>query len=433
MSRSPFATQFLINEAFSLKSRLKSVRPFALTSPMVAAACISDPALKGITDLIIQNTKELNGRIDSFINEISSPEGKSINTEEAQAKFSMLKLRFNAVLDQLDIFSNVVTQRSEHETGIWVAGLDVLATDALELNPKMYDAPELVCFITRGHGAAIRRARTRLPGGDENPVGVIQVPRERMIGSGIASSLVHEVGHQGAALLDLVRTLREDIRSKQAKSSNKTGWDLYHRWISEIVADFWAMSHLGIGATVGLISVVSLPRYFMFRIRGNDPHPFPWIRVKLSFSFGKALYPDAQWGKFERLWDRMYPLNKVDAKSRQIIKSLDAAMPAFTQLLINHRSKELKGKKLSEIFPYKTRTPAQLRALLTTWKTTPAKMNTAPPTLVFAVIGQAHADGKISATVESRVLSKWLTQWAFLRSESRTTNESKNVLNQIKF
>ena len=37
-----------------------------------------------------------------------------------------------------------------------------------------------------------------------NPVAIIRVPRERMVGHGIASSLVHEVGHQGAALLGLV-------------------------------------------------------------------------------------------------------------------------------------------------------------------------------------------------------------------------------------
>ncbi len=55
---------------------------------------------------------------------------------------------------------------------------------------------------------AIRRARTRLPGGGDNPVAIIRLPRERMVGSGIASSLIHEVGHQGAALLDLVNSLR---------------------------------------------------------------------------------------------------------------------------------------------------------------------------------------------------------------------------------
>ena len=77
-------------------------------------------------------------------------------------------------------------------------------------------------FLARLHpddrdciGAAIRRARTRLPGGGENPVAIVRVPRERMVGTGIASSLVHEVGHQAAALLDLVNSLRPILKGLQ--------------------------------------------------------------------------------------------------------------------------------------------------------------------------------------------------------------------------
>jgi hypothetical protein len=36
---------------------------------------------------------------------------------------------------------------------------------------------------------------------------------------------------------------------------------------------------------------------FLFRINLDDPHPFPWLRVKLSCALGQALYPHPQWGK----------------------------------------------------------------------------------------------------------------------------------------
>src|SRR5690606_31545589 len=115
---------------------------------------------------------------------------------------------FNAILSQVDIFADVLTQRSEHETGVWLRGIDEFAFDALVIPGNRFEAPRLVCYLDRGHGAAIRRARTRLPGGSSNPVAVIRVPRERMVGgSGIGSSVAHEVGHQGAALLDLVNSL----------------------------------------------------------------------------------------------------------------------------------------------------------------------------------------------------------------------------------
>ncbi len=127
--------------------------------------------------------------------------------------FTVLRMRFNDVLSQFDLFADVITQRSEHETGVWLSGLDIAAAEALTLAGDYYQLPPVACYLDRGPGAAIRRARTRLPGGGENPVAVIRVPRERLVGSGIASSLVHEVGHQGAALLDLIPSLRPVIRT----------------------------------------------------------------------------------------------------------------------------------------------------------------------------------------------------------------------------
>src|SRR5207248_7318528 len=117
----------------------------------------------------------------------------------------------------------VVTQRSEAESGVWLSGLDVLAGDALAL-PGYIDPPPVVCYLARGPGAAIRRARTRVPGGGSSPVAIVRVPRERMVGYGIGSSLVHEVGHQAAALLGLVASAKAgiDARARRAPPAERS-------------------------------------------------------------------------------------------------------------------------------------------------------------------------------------------------------------------
>lgn len=408
------------------------VKPFALTMPMVKAASIPDEALKGITDLIVSGNKELKKAVLQFIQWVKHPDSHQFSAEELQSRFALLKLRFNDLLDELDIFADVTSQRSEHETGVWVAGLDVLAADALNIGGDYFTPPPVICYLERGHGAAIRKARTRLPGGALSPVAVIQVPRERMVGSGIASSLIHEAGHQGAASLNLVNTIRAEITQKQKRSAYPAAWDLYYRWLSEIAADFWAMAHLGIGATLGLMSVVSLPRYFMFRIKLDDPHPFPWIRVKLSLAFGQLIFPHEQWQRFERLWQAMYPLDKLDQKTLHIIDMLMETMPEFTNMVINHCPPVLRGRRLLDIFPYRSRQPSYLQFLHNTWRFAPDAMSTAAPSLVFAVIGQAHADANISAATESRLLSDWLTRWAFLTTENRNKKESRKILHEIK-
>ena len=99
-----------------------------------------------------------------------------------------------------------------------------------------------------------------------------------MIGHGIASSLVHEVGHQGAVLLELLTSLRHELTAIGAgrRPASAACGETWKRWISEIVADLWSIARVGIASTLGLISVVGLPRYFVFRIDLNDPHPAPW-------------------------------------------------------------------------------------------------------------------------------------------------------------
>ena len=153
---------------------------------MVAAAHVSPEALDAIEELLGKGRRELRLALLSFLSWLDGSEGRATTPEEAQRQFTFLRLRFNSIVSQFDIFNDVLSQRGEHDTGVWVAGLDDLAADALRLPGGLFVAPPVVCYLDRGHGAAIRRARTRLPGGDDNPVAVIRVPRERMIGSGIA-------------------------------------------------------------------------------------------------------------------------------------------------------------------------------------------------------------------------------------------------------
>jgi len=425
---------YLENEAISMIGRLTQLQPFSLGTPMVPAANVSDEAFKSITDHLLRGGKELRESIHQFVERLNHSSDAFESPAEAQAPFALLKLRFNAILDQLDIFADVISQRSEHATGVWIAGLDVLAMDALRLRNHLYEPPPVMCFLERGHGAAIRRARTRLPGGDPNPVAIIQVPRERMVGSSIASSLIHEVGHQGAALLNLVESLRVTLTERLRQSTGtqeKLGWQLYHLWISEIVADFWAMGHLGVGATLGLMGVVSLPKYFMFRIKLDDPHPFPWIRVKLSLAFGKRLFPHPQWDRLERIWEAIYPTADLGKNQQYIIRLLEEGMPDFVETLVGHQNSTMKEATLLDLFPVQQRQPNLLRQLFNHWQQAPQQMNRASPSLVFAVVGQARADNRLTATAESKMLSRLLTQWALARAEGRTTHESAQITQEI--
>jgi hypothetical protein len=410
MSAAPLAHWMLEQEARALLTRLARLKPFVLNQPMVPAACFLPTAQLAIERFLAKGRSELKARIRQFIVWVNGP-GRRVPAADAQQRFVFLRLRFNAVLSQLDLFDHVLAQRGQNELGVWLSGLDAVSSDALAL-PQYYRAPPVICYLDRGVGAAIRRARTRLPGGGENPVSIIRIPRERMISSGISSSLIHEVGHQGAELLGLVASLRPAIRQRAERSNDPVVWNLWERWVSEVISDFWSIARLGIVSTLGLIGVVGLPRPFVFRLNVDDPHPMPWIRVKLSCAIGDALNPHPQWQRVARVWESYYPLDRLSGAQRDLILRLEASLPAFAELLAGHRPASLRGRSLAEALEAHDRRPERLGSLFQTWRREPAQMYRAPPSLVFAAIGQAKADGRLDPEDESELLARLLTHWA---------------------
>lgn len=410
-----YALDYLVGEAQSLITRLQQVKPFSMTMPMVKGASVSARALKEVTELLEKGKIELYNAVSKYIQKVKSSKANDISS--LQTAYTILKLRYNNILDQLDIFADVMAQRGEHEVGIWLSGMDVLAEDGLAICKDYTDVPALMVFLQRGHGAAIRRARTRLPGGDENPVAVIQIPRERMVGSGIASSLIHEVGHQAAESMELTKALRIELAKKIASAQkNKDAWKHYERWISEILADCWAMGHLGIAATLGLMGVVTLPKYFQFRLDLDDPHPAPYVRVKLSCAFGKALYPHEQWDKLWQLWKQFYSEDDLPQDKKTLLQRLNEEEADFVKLVLQYKASVLKGKNLTDIFPVTKRQPAQLQQIFQQWKQQPGLIQKVPPTLLFAVTGQAKFDLVINAKEENNLLTQQLRYWAYNRN-----------------
>jgi hypothetical protein len=410
------ASWMLEQEARALLTRLDRVKPFALQETMLPAAALSPAAQTGIEQYLMRGRRELRGRIHRYIRWLRGP-GAAMPPEVLQQRFTFLRLQFNLALSQLDLFSDAITQRSESETGVWLSGLDIAAQDALSLPGGYYDAPPIVCYLHRGLGGAIRRARTRLPGGGDNPVAIIRIPRERMIGYGIASSLVHEVGHQAAALLGLVESLRPVLQRRQRASRGPAalGWQLWERWISEIVADFWSLARVGVSSTLGLIGVVSLPRAFVFRLNADDPHPFAWIRVNLSCAFGDALYPNPQWRQLATVWESFYPARGLRPELMDALAALQSTMPEFVRTVIGHRPASLRGQALGDAVRMPGRTPGRLLAHYRRWAANPEGLRAAPPTLAFAVLGQARAAGLLTPEKENRLLGNLITYWA-LRS-----------------
>src|SRR5262249_8257860 len=117
MNASSYAHWMLDQEARALLARLARVKPFVLSQPMLPAASLLPAAQIAIERFLANGRCELKERVQDFLGWLHA-EGAQASPMDAQRRFVFLKLRFNAVLSQLDLFHQVITQRSENELGV---------------------------------------------------------------------------------------------------------------------------------------------------------------------------------------------------------------------------------------------------------------------------------------------------------------------------
>ena len=77
----------------------------------------------------------------------------------------------------------------------------------------------------------------------------------------------------------------------------------------------------------------------------------------------------------------------------------------MADLMASHRSPALDGHQLGDLMPLDERRPEQLLALHRAWGDDLGVLARQSPTLVFAVLGQARAMGRVDPGHESQVLS----------------------------
>ena len=105
------AAGLLANEAAALLTRLDQLRPFVLSETMVLAAALPYRAHRAIERFLHERRVELRHRVRDFLYWLGGP-GAETDAAEQQRRFVAIRMGFNDVLSQLDLFAEVITQRS---------------------------------------------------------------------------------------------------------------------------------------------------------------------------------------------------------------------------------------------------------------------------------------------------------------------------------
>ncbi|MGH9882204.1 MAG: hypothetical protein ACRD6N_12270, partial [Pyrinomonadaceae bacterium] len=137
-----------------------------------------------------------------------------------------------------------------------------------------------------------------------------------------------------------------------------------------------------------------------------------------------------QWDRLEKIWLSYYPPNGLDRRKRDLLTLLENTMPDLATLIAQHRPKSLGGASLQDVLETDERQPALLAVLFQSWRASPQEMYQASPTMVFAVIGQARAEGWVTPELEGRIFSRMLNYWALRDTLDTAVNCAKPALIQ---
>ena len=422
MNASSYAHWMLDQEARALLARLARVKPFVLTEPMLLAASLLPAAQIAIERFLAKGRRELKERVQGFLGWLHGEGAASLRrrTSSAGSFFSGCGSTLCFAARPLQSGHYPAERERTGRLAVWsrrrrggrLGAAGILRSPACDL---LSGSGRRRGDQARADPSAGRRRKSGRH--DSRPARADDRQRHRIIPdprSGSSRGGPARIGSLAAA----------------GSASQATAMPA-SLWCGVCGSGGSPKSFPIFGPLLGWAWCRRLGSSALSACRGrlssglnvDDPHPTPWIRVKLSCAIGDGLYPHPQWRRVAELWESYYPVADLDDERRNLLARLEESFPEFVATLINHRPKALRGRSLREAMNVEQRTPSRLTALFGAWSKAPEQMYRAPPSLVFAVLGQAKADGSLSPEDESDLLAKLLTFWAM-----RSTLDSFGVL-----
>jgi hypothetical protein len=222
-----------------------------------------------------------------------------------------LRQRYLQVETVLDFFGDAIGARANPALGDLLRGYDTLAGDSMaaSLGPLGIDAPLALVYLDKGLGASILRAGIRL--WDEShpsPAASIKLTRHNLT---YPTALLHETGHQVGHLTGWNAELADHLAQVVAPHSREVA-ELWRSWSGEVAADVHAFVQTGWAPVAALANVVDGPTSRVFPIRFGDPHPPPYLRVKLNVALCRSWYGAGPWDRVGRAWSERHPVPPGD-------------------------------------------------------------------------------------------------------------------------
>ncbi|GLY43092.1 hypothetical protein Amsp01_091150 [Amycolatopsis sp. NBRC 101858] len=273
-----------------------------------------------------------------------------------------LRARYLQVETILDFYGDAVNSRTNPALRALLRGYDTLAGDSMAavLNRLGIESPPALIYLDRGLGAAILRAGIRLwDHSHPSPAAAIKLTRHNLA---YPTALLHETGHQVAHLTGWTTELADSLAAVLAPRSTELA-ELWRGWAGEIAADVHAFAQAGWAPVAALANVVDGPPQAVFRVRFNDPHPFPYLRVMLNAELCRSWFGAGPWDDVAAVWRQRNPLADAPGDVAALTRLSLAALPDVVDVCTRRPMAAFGGAPLSALLDPRRVSPTALESL----------------------------------------------------------------------
>jgi hypothetical protein len=241
------------------------------------------------------------GSLEAEAAALTASVNSGVDTVTIRRNLLRLRYRYTQVETVLDFYGDAVNTRTNPALGRVLRGLDMIASDALDvvLRPLGIDAAPVLVYLDKGLGASILRAGVRLwDKANPSPAAAIKITRHNL---GHPTALLHEVGHQASHQTgwnaELAATFDATLRGRSRELA-----ELWSSWSSEVAADVFAFCLAGWAPVPALANVVDGTSRDVYRLIPGDPHPFPFVRVVFNAALCRSWFGQGPWDTTARAW-----------------------------------------------------------------------------------------------------------------------------------
>ncbi len=233
----------------------------------------------------------------------------------------------------IDYYADAVNTRTNPKIAALLRACDILShrSMAVLLDQLAKVTPPVLTYLDKGLGASILKAGLRLWDGNTlSPVASIKIVRHNLLRP---TSLIHEAGHQAAAILNWNEELAARLNQHIENSSSHSVAEIWSSWASEIAADAFAFIHTGYAAVAALHDVLAGEDRFVFRLNVGDPHPIAYLRVLLGIVMCRRFFGNGPWDDLATAWKLTYPIQRAPADIRNILEKSLPLLEPVVQLI----------------------------------------------------------------------------------------------------